>query len=196
MTSKRICLQTRFLAPRSQDDRHVANRRQLVAVRIENMHSAASHRSPLIGFRRMILLRRCRQSFEASVWKSCNRWSGALKRASATQVPPPDLSRSGTADLCDIYHPENVDVIHDSQLKIAQPIFRSSSPPDHFPIGRRLRDYGGNAKCHGVISTVKCYENNPLVRKVLHPLPVEWVTMTTALGVRLSRRKAEGAFWS
>ena len=109
------------------------------------MHNAASHRSPLIGYCRMILLRRCQQRLGALSQISDNRWSDAFKRTFATQVPPPDLSRSGTADLCDIYHPENVDVIHDSQLKIVDPIFRSSSLPDHFSI--RLRPQRLRRQC-------------------------------------------------
>ena len=29
----------------------------------------------------------------------------------SNQYPPPDPSRLGTADLCDVYHPEAVDVV-------------------------------------------------------------------------------------
>eukprot|EP01024_Parvocaulis_polyphysoides_P031612 TRINITY_DN284_c1_g3_i1.p1 TRINITY_DN284_c1_g3~~TRINITY_DN284_c1_g3_i1.p1 ORF type:complete len:226 (-),score=35.17 TRINITY_DN284_c1_g3_i1:642-1271(-) len=66
--------------------------------------------------------------------------------------PPPDASRAGTADLADVFHPENVDEIKDYKLRILQPIFK---------------DFGGNIKFSGYVSTVKCYENNPLVRKAL-----------------------------
>eukprot|EP01025_Chloroclados_australasicus_P014237 TRINITY_DN1666_c1_g1_i1.p5 TRINITY_DN1666_c1_g1~~TRINITY_DN1666_c1_g1_i1.p5 ORF type:complete len:162 (-),score=10.85 TRINITY_DN1666_c1_g1_i1:1286-1771(-) len=66
--------------------------------------------------------------------------------------PPPDASRAGTADLADVFHPENVDQIAEYKLRILQPIFN---------------DYGGKIKFSGYVSTVKCYENNPLVRQAL-----------------------------
>ena len=33
-----------------------------------------------------------------------------------------------------------------------------------------IRDYGGNLRFSGQAATVKCFENNPLVRKVCHRL--------------------------
>mmetsp|Transcript_26223 Transcript_26223/g.57267 ORF Transcript_26223/g.57267 Transcript_26223/m.57267 type:complete len:221 (+) Transcript_26223:97-759(+) len=72
--------------------------------------------------------------------------------SSSNPYPPPDSSRAGTADLCDVFHPESVDVMSDRKVKIAAPIFK---------------DFGGNSKFSGKITTVLCYENNPLVRKAL-----------------------------
>ena len=48
-----------------------------------------------------------------------------------------------TADLCDKY---------ESSISAAQPIFR---------------DYGGNASFYGKICTIKCFEDNSLVREIL-----------------------------
>ena len=48
-----------------------------------------------------------------------------------------------TADLCDA---------HENIVSIAQPLFN---------------DYGGNTAFYGKISTVKCYEDNSLVREAL-----------------------------
>eukprot|EP00210_Caulerpa_lentillifera_P002819 g2693.t1 len=70
---------------------------------------------------------------------------------STTQTPPPDLSRAGTADLCDIHHQHPVDETTESDFRIVQPLFKH---------------YGKLKSCLGKISTVRCYENNPLVRKV------------------------------
>ncbi|KAK3278751.1 hypothetical protein CYMTET_13330 [Cymbomonas tetramitiformis] len=69
---------------------------------------------------------------------------------STTYYPPPDLARLGTADLCDVFHPQEVG--QHSDLKIADSIFRN---------------YGGKTRFSGKIATVHCYENNPLVRKAL-----------------------------
>lgn len=48
-----------------------------------------------------------------------------------------------TADLCDD---------HESNITVAQPLFR---------------DYGGNTSFYGKISTIKCFEDNSLVREAL-----------------------------
>ena len=70
------------------------------------------------------------QSLRSFLSRSGNlRNNLSLLRSLATKDPPPDLSRGGTADLCDVYHPEQVDVMHDPPLKIAHPIFKSASPP-------------------------------------------------------------------
>ena len=42
----------------------------------------------------------------------------------ATATPPPDLSRAGTADLCDVHVPEPVDKITHARVAIMEPIFR------------------------------------------------------------------------
>ena len=38
----------------------------------------------------------------------------------SNQFPPPDASRLGTADLCDVYHPEAVDVVSQPKIQIMQ----------------------------------------------------------------------------
>ena len=47
---------------------------------------------------------------------------------SATATPPPDLSRAGTADLCDVYVAEPVDKITHARVAIMEPIFRQAWP--------------------------------------------------------------------
>eukprot|EP00955_Chlamydomonas_euryale_P079912 363357-Chlamydomonas_euryale.AAC.11 len=154
--------------------------------------------------------------------------------ASATAVaaeappvyPPADASRAGTADLCDVFHPESVDDMAArglGKVRIAAPIFRWAAEKkllvaaaqslhalgnvgqwvlnwgagplmkqafcrmvieeEGAPMlgtfdaatadaeAKRLSsavglDLGGSMKFSGKITTVLCYENNPLVRKV------------------------------
>jgi len=65
----------------------------------------------------------------------------------------PPAERGGTADICDVHHPESVDDIAAGRgVQIAEPIFR---------------DFGGKLAFRGPVTTVKCFENNPLVRKAL-----------------------------
>ncbi|CAD7703074.1 unnamed protein product [Ostreobium quekettii] len=98
-----------------------------------------------------------RRSIPPALWSQCGL-SGApigcplSTGGPSTSVPPPDTSRAGTADLCDVFMPEPVDQVCERKVAIVQPIFR---------------DFGGNKRCAGRISTVKCFENNPLVRKAL-----------------------------
>ena len=75
----------------------------------------------------------------------------AFSDAPKTSVPPPDTARGATADLCDVHHPESVDVVSQPDVRIMQPIFK---------------DLGGRMRFAGQASTVKCFENNPHVRKV------------------------------
>jgi hypothetical protein len=42
----------------------------------------------------------------------------------SNQYPPPDASRGATADLCDVFVPEAVDVVSQRKVQIADPIFR------------------------------------------------------------------------
>lgn len=69
-----------------------------------------------------------------------------------TTVPPPDAARGATADLCDVHYPDSVDIVVQPTVQIMQPIFR---------------DLGGRLRFSGQAATVKCFENNPLVRKAL-----------------------------
>lgn len=89
----------------------------------------------------------CR-SFRGVMSTRCAAASGGP----TTATPPPDAARSATADLCDIFITDPVDSVRSSDVSIVEPIFR---------------DYGGNIKFSGRIATVKCFENNPLVRKSL-----------------------------
>lgn len=41
-----------------------------------------------------------------------------------TQTPPPDTSRGATADLCDVYITDSVDVVSQRKVQILEPIFR------------------------------------------------------------------------
>jgi len=69
------------------------------------------------------------------------------------QFPPADTSRGATADLCDIFHPQSVDDASAPRpVQIAEPLFR---------------DFGGRLRFSGRAATIKCYENNPLVRAAL-----------------------------
>eukprot|EP00877_Chromochloris_zofingiensis_P004459 jgi/Chrzof1/14013/Cz08g21040.t1 len=70
--------------------------------------------------------------------------------APKTATPPADTSRGATADLCDVHITNSVDVVSSGKVSIMEPIFR---------------DFGGRSRFSGQVSTVKCYENNPLVRK-------------------------------
>lgn len=44
----------------------------------------------------------------------------------ATATPPPDLSRAGTADLCDVHVAEPVDKVTHARVAIMEPIFRQA----------------------------------------------------------------------
>ena len=69
----------------------------------------------------------------------------------STQTPPPDAARGATADLCDTFIKDPVDVVNQRDVQIMDPIFRN---------------FGGHTRFKGQAATVKCFENNPLVRKV------------------------------
>ncbi len=68
-----------------------------------------------------------------------------------------------TADLCDA---------HESSIAVAEPLFR---------------DFGGMASFHGKISTVRCFEDNSLVREALRSPGAEQVLVVDGAG---SRRRA------
>ncbi|KAI8464752.1 MAG: ribonuclease E inhibitor RraA/Dimethylmenaquinone methyltransferase [Monoraphidium minutum] len=58
-----------------------------------------------------------------------------------------------TADLCDKYHTHDVDVtVAAPAIQVLPPLFR---------------DYGGRRSFAGPAHTIRCYENNPLVRKAV-----------------------------
>jgi hypothetical protein len=124
------------------------------------------------------------------------RWQGAAGYAAAaaggptTATPPPDASRGATADLADVFVPESVDVVAERSVHIMEPIFRCASRccgregaaaacwevhgRSMQPAQQKTRlaapacrDFGGNLRFSGQAATVKCFENNPLVRKAL-----------------------------
>lgn len=41
-----------------------------------------------------------------------------------TATPPPDTARGATADLCDVFVPEAVDVVATRKVQIVEPVFR------------------------------------------------------------------------
>ena len=51
-----------------------------------------------------------------------------------------------------MFYPDPVDVVVEPAVQIMQPLFK---------------DLGGRMRFSGQAATVKCFENNPLVRKVL-----------------------------
>jgi len=53
---------------------------------------------------------------------------GMASGVPTTATPPPDLSRAGTADLCDVHVPEPVDVVAHQRVDIMEPIFRQGCP--------------------------------------------------------------------
>ena len=66
-----------------------------------------------------------------------------------TATPPADASRGATADLCDVFLPDPVDVITESKVSIVAPLFRSvaySHPPC---MGRYVAAYA----CSGLITS-------------------------------------------
>ncbi|KAF6252071.1 Demethylmenaquinone methyltransferase-domain-containing protein [Scenedesmus sp. NREL 46B-D3] len=89
---------------------------------------------------------------------ACGRAAPSLLRAFAaaaaegpkTATPPPDASRGATADLADVFIPEPVDQVSMRKVQIMEPVFQ---------------DLGGKLRFSGQVSTVKCFESNPLVRK-------------------------------
>ena len=70
-----------------------------------------------------------------------------------TGLPPPNAGRFGTADVCDVHHPENVDVMTTRSVHVAAANY--------------FKDFGGRRRFCGAVSTILCFENNPLVRAAL-----------------------------
>jgi hypothetical protein len=44
-----------------------------------------------------------------------------------TATPPPNTARGATADLCDIYITDPVDIVTNKDVQIMEPIFRFTS---------------------------------------------------------------------
>lgn len=64
-----------------------------------------------------------------------------------------DASRAGTCEYTDVHYPEPLDVTVPRKMQVADAGY--------------FRDFGGVTRFSGPASTVKCYENNPLVREAL-----------------------------
>lgn len=56
-----------------------------------------------------------------------------------TATPPPNAARGATADLCDIYITDPVDVVTQRKVQIMDPIFRSASCPALNHCGNRVK---------------------------------------------------------
>ena len=59
---------------------------------------------------------------------ACRRhWAGSFRAMSVlptTATPPANAARGATADLCDVFVPDPVDLITQRTVQIAEPIFR------------------------------------------------------------------------
>lgn len=49
---------------------------------------------------------------------------GMSSEGPKTATPPPDTARGATADLCDVFVPEHVDIVSQRKVQICEPIFR------------------------------------------------------------------------
>ena len=94
-------------------------------------------------------LRIFRRSFASSV-------SPGADDASSKAAPMHgfDRERAGLAELADVFHPEPVDAVGARSMQFVEAGY--------------LRDFGGVLKFSGPASTVRCFENNPLVREALN----------------------------
>lgn len=86
------------------------------------------------------------------------RLSAAARVRCATSnawTPEPNAVRFGTSDVCDVHHQTAVDdATSERSVVIAAANY--------------FKDYGGRTRFWGRVSTVRCYENNPLVRAALN----------------------------
>jgi RraA family protein len=105
--------------------------------------------------------RRCALEFvRAAERRAARAWTARSTRSTTTNTTPTtplplaNASRFGTADVCDVHHPESVDDATTARsVRVATPNY--------------FKDYGGRRRFHGEVTTVLCYENNPLVRAAL-----------------------------
>ena len=81
--------------------------------------------------------------------------SAAAARASycANPMHGYDSSRAGTCEYTDVHYPDPVDVTVPRKMQVADAGY--------------FRDFGGVKRFSGPASTIKCFENNPLVRQAL-----------------------------
>lgn len=84
---------------------------------------------------------------EASIVSYGRRWM------TADPMHGFDASRAGTCEYTDVHYPDPLDVTVPREMQVVDPgVFR---------------DFGGLRRFVGPASTIKCYENNPLVREAL-----------------------------
>jgi len=95
---------------------------------------------------------KCRLSMLASLSQS-KPFTRGFAAEQPPVYPPADPTRLGTADLTDVHMPEPVDVTTERKVQVVQPGL--------------FHDYGGKTRFSGRATTIKCFENNPLVRKAL-----------------------------
>jgi len=60
---------------------------------------------------------------------AANHPARSLSSGPTTATPPADASRGATADLCDVFLPDPVDVITESKVSIVAPLFRFATVP-------------------------------------------------------------------
>ena len=84
-----------------------------------------------------------------------SRVNARVRRAtSSAWTPEPNAARFGTSDVCDAHHRAAVD-----DATSERSVFIATA--------NYFKDYGGRTRFEGLVSTVRCYENNPLVRAAL-----------------------------
>ena len=60
---------------------------------------------------------------------AANQAARSFASGPSTATPPADASRGATADLCDVFLPDPVDVITESKVSIVAPLFRFGIDP-------------------------------------------------------------------
>ena len=55
------------------------------------------------------------------------RMAASASNEPSTATPPPDAARGATADLCDVFIPDPLDIVTQRKVQIVDPLFRSSS---------------------------------------------------------------------
>ncbi len=65
--------------------------------------------------------------------RTARRCAGSLRHMSSNMYPPANAARGATADLCDVFYPDPVDVVVQPTVQIAEPVFRCARRPP--PLG-------------------------------------------------------------
>ena len=94
-------------------------------------------------------------TFRRSFASSASRPRAGDASSSAAPMHGFDPERGALAELTDVFHPEPVDEV-------------SPARSMQFVEAGYLRDFGGILRFSGPASTVRCFENNPLVREALN----------------------------